>query len=58
MMNLAMASIVIDDVKKDERRAMLALHYTPLLTNAPTPEDLRLKFKEYLLLKPPMSSGY
>ena len=37
---------------------MLATHYTPLLTNAPTPEELRLKSKEYLLLKPPSRSGY
>ena len=37
---------------------MLATHYTPLSTNAPTPEELRLKSKEYLLLKPPSRSGY
>ena len=37
---------------------MLATHYTPLSTNALTPEELRLKSKEYLLLKPPWRSGY
>ena len=37
---------------------MLATHYTPLSTNAPTPEELRLKSKEYLFLKPPSKSGY
>ena len=37
---------------------MLATHYTPLLSNAPTPEELRLKSKDYLLLKPPSRSGY
>ena len=37
---------------------MLAKHYTPLSTNAPTPEELRLKSKEYFLLKPPSRSGY
>ena len=37
---------------------MLATHYTPLSTNAPTPEELRLKSKEYFLLKPPSRSGY
>ena len=38
-------------MKNDELR-------TPLSTNAPTTEELRLKPKEYLLLKPPMRSGY
>ena len=57
-MNLAVASKFIDGVKNDELRTMLALHYTPLSTNAPTPEELRLKSKEYLLLKPPSRSGY
>ena len=57
-MNLAVASKFIDGVKIDELRTMLATHYTPLSTNAPTPEELRLKPKEYLLLKPPSRSGY
>ena len=57
-MNLAVASKFIDGVKNDELRTMLAMHYTPLSTNAPTPEELRLKSKEYLLLKPPSRSGY
>ena len=57
-MNLAVASEFIDGVKNDELRTMLATHYTPLSTNAPTPEELRLKSKEYLLLKPPSRSGY
>ena len=57
-MNLAVASKFIDGVKNDELRTMLATHYTPLSTNAPTPEALRLKSKEYLLLKPPSRSGY
>ena len=52
-MNLAVASKFIDGVKNDELRT----HYTPLSTNAPTPEELRLKPKEYLLLKPPSKSG-
>ena len=42
-MNLAVASKFIDGVKNDELRTMLATHYTPLSTNAPTPEELRLK---------------
>ena len=57
-MNLAVASNFIDGVKNDGLRTMLATHYTPLSTNAPTPEELRLKSKEYLLLKPPPISGY
>ena len=57
-MNLAVASKFIDGVKNDELRTMLATHYKPLSTNAPTPKELRLKSKEYLLLKPPSRSGY
>ena len=57
-MNLAVASKFIDVMKNDELRTMLATHYTPLSTTAPTPEELRLKSKEYLLLKPPSRSGY
>ena len=49
-MNLAVASNFIDGVKNDELRTMLAMHYTPLSTNAPTPEELRFKSKEYLVL--------
>ena len=56
-MKLAVASKFIAGVKNDELRTLLAMHYTPLLTNASTPEELRLKSKEYLLLKPPLSSG-
>ena len=56
-MKLAVASKFIDGVKNDELRTILATHYTPLSTNAPTPEGLRLKSKEYLLLKPPSRSG-
>ena len=57
-MNLAVALKFIDGVKNDELRTMLATHYTPLSTKAPTPEELRLKSKEYLLLNPPSRSGY
>ena len=57
-MNVASASKLIDGVKNDELRTMLATHYTLLSSNAPTPEELRLKSKEYLLLKPPLRTGY
>ena len=57
-MNLALASKFIDGVKNDKLRTMLATHYKALSTNAPSPEELRLKSKEYILLKPPSRSGY
>ena len=45
-MNLAVASKLIDGVKNDELRTTLATHYAPLSTNAPTPEEFRLKSKD------------
>ena len=57
-MNLAGALKFIDGVKNDELRSIMTTHYTPLSTNAPTPDELRLKSKEYLLLKPPSRSGF
>ena len=61
-LNLAVASKFIDGERNDELRAMLATHYTPLSINTgrmeTEPEEWRLKSKEYLLLKPPMRSGY
>ena len=57
-MNLAVASKFIDGLINYELRIMLATHYIPLSTNAPTPEELRIKSKEYLLLKPSSRSGY
>ena len=57
-MNLVKASKFIDGVKNDELRTMLSRHYTPTSTNAPTPEKLRIKSKEDLLMKPPMGSSY
>ena len=58
MMNLAVASKLVEGVKNDELRTMLATHYTPPSINAPTQEELRLTSREYLLLKPPSISGY
>ena len=49
-MNLAK---IIDGLKSDELRTVLATHYTPFSTNSPTPEELRFKSKEYFLLTPP-----
>ena len=56
--NWAVASKFIDGVKNDEIRTMLATHYTSLSTNATPPEELRLKSKQYQLLKPLMRSGF
>ena len=56
--NLVVAPKFIDGVMKDELTTMLALHYTAFLTDAPTREEMRLKFRKSLLLKPPMRSGY
>ena len=47
-MKLAVASNVINGVKNSELRTTLATHYTPLSTNVPAPEELRLKSKKYL----------
>ena len=55
--SLAVASKFVDGVKNDELRTMLATHYTPLSTNAPSPKELRLKSKEYLYW-PPSRSGF
>ena len=57
-MNLAVASKFINCVKNVELRELLATHYTPLSTNAPITKELRIKSKEYLLLKPSLRSGY
>ena len=40
-MTLAVASKFIDGVKNDDLQTRLATHYTPLSTNAPTPEEQR-----------------
>ena len=57
-MNLAVASTFIDGLKNDELRTVMATHNKPLSTNEPSPEELRVKSNEYLLLKPPMRSNY
>ena len=56
--NLSIASNFVDGVKNDELRTMLATHYTPHSNNVPTPKYLRLKSRDYMLLKPHMRSGY
>ena len=50
--NFSIASKFIDGVKSDDLRAMLATCYTLWIDNAPTPEEMRQKSREYLLMTP------
>ena len=50
--NLAIASKFMDGVKSEELKTMLATHFTLSLGQVPTPDDLRMKSREYLLIKP------
>ena len=50
--NFSIASKFIDGVKSDDLRTMLATYYTLSKDNAPTPEDMRQKSREYMLMKP------
>ena len=42
----------INGVKSDDLRTMLASYYTLSKNNAPNPEEMRPKFREYILMKP------
>ena len=50
--NLAIASKFMDGVKSEELKTMLATHFTLSLDQVPTPDDLRMKSREYLRIKP------
>ena len=50
--NFSIASKFIDGVKSDDLRTMLATYYTSLKDSAPTPEEMRQKSREYMLMKP------
>ena len=50
--NFSIASKFIDGVKSDDLRTMLATYYTLSKDNAPTPEEMRQKSREYMLMKP------
>ena len=50
--NLAIASKFMDGVKSEELKTMLATHFALSLDQVPTPDDLRMKLREYLLIKP------
>ena len=49
--NLAIASKFMDGVKSEELKTVLATHFTLSLDQVPTPDDLRMKPREYLLIK-------
>ena len=50
--NFSIASKFIDGVRSDDLRTMLATYYTLSKDNAPTPEEMRQKSREYVLMKP------
>ena len=56
--NLAIASKFMDGVKSEELKTMLATHFTLSLDQVPTPDDLRMKSREYLLIKPGAQNRY
>ena len=56
--NLAIASKFMDGVKSEEFKTMLATHFTLSLDQVPTPDDLRMKSREYLLIKPKAQNRY
>ena len=51
-LNFSIASKFIDGVKSDDLRTMLATYYTLSKDSAPTPEEMRQKSREYMLMKP------
>ena len=50
--HLAIASKFMDGVTSDELKTMLATHFTLSQDQMPTPDDLRMKSRDYLLIKP------
>ena len=54
--NFSIASKFIDGVKSDDLRTMLATYYTLSKDSAPTPEEMRQKSREYMLMKPKKNS--
>ena len=50
--NFSIASKFIDGVKSDDLRTILAIYHRLLKDNAPTPEEMRQKSREYMLMKP------
>ena len=56
--NLAIASKFMHGVKSEELKTMLATHFTLSFDQVPTPDDLRMKSREYLLIKPRAQNRY
>ena len=56
--NLAIASKFMDGVRSEEFKTMQATHFTLSLDQVPTPDDLRMKSREYLLIKPRTQNRY
>ena len=56
--NLAIASKFMDGVKSAELKTMLATHFTLSLDQVSMPDDLRMKSREYLLMKPRAQNRY
>ena len=56
--NLAIASKFMDGVKSDELKIMLATHFTLSADSVPTPDDLHMKLRENLLIKPRSQNRY
>ena len=50
--NFSIASKLIDGVKSDDLRTMLSTYYTLSKDSAPTPEEMRQKSREYMLMEP------
>ena len=50
--NFSIAAKFIDGVKSDDLRTMLVTYYTLSKDSAPTPEEMRQKSREYMLMKP------
>ena len=48
----------MDGVKSEELKTMLATHFTLSLDQVPTPDDLRMKSREYLHIKPRAQNRY
>ena len=56
--NLAIASKFMDGIRSEELKTMLATHFTLSLDQVPTPDDLRMKSRQYLLIKPRAQNRY
>ena len=55
---MAIASKFMDEVKSDELKTILATHFNLSLDQVPTLDDLRLKLREYLLIKSRAQNRY